>query len=558
MKNNIDKLKMLNDIDDKYIEEAAEKEENPQKTATVVSIQKKKPFNYKMWGSIAAAVVILAVSVTVLTFGIRAGKDNKQKNDSVLEISDTVESSTIINHKAEDRADAASAADESRSSEREPSAESRTSEDESYASPEEKIGSDTEYYSTDDVEKGLDPSADGVPDPSDSVTVIDGGEGGTMEKPVKNDIDADALLLTAGRWNDNANWGFFMNLVNTGKIAFGNENGLFGINPVNRVKVTIKDNDGAKLSGYKVRGRLFVSGDEEKENAASDFWSAYTDKNGEAYLFIPKNLTEKVESLVIQVYDAQDNMVLSTDPVSVSASKLDDGQKQEKDMTESAVLNKEIELTVDGQSAKKTKTQVMFIVDTTGSMGDELAYLQKDFSKIVEDVKAENVSYSVNFYRDEGDIYVTKTNGFSSDIKEVQKLINAESAGGGGDTPEAVAEILKETITDNTVWEDDANKVAFLIFDAPPHDGSAEIEMIRKAVETAAAKGIHVVPVVASNAERETELFGRALAIMTNGEYVFLTDDSGIGESHLEPIIGDYEVEKLHDIIVKIIEEYAE
>ena len=557
MKNNIDKLKMLNDIDDKYIEEAAEKEENPQKTTTVVSIQKKKPFNYKMWGSIAAAVVILAVSVTVLTFGIRAGKDNKQKNDSVLEISDTVESSAIINHKAEDRADAASTADESRSSEREASAESGTSEDESYSSSEAKIGSDTEYYSMDDVEKGIFSPEEAVPDISDGIKTVDGDDV-YPEKPITNDISPDALLLTAGRWNDNSNWGFFMNLVNTGKIAFGNENGLFGISPVNRVKVTLKDNDGAKLCGYKVRGRLFVSGDEEKENAASDFWTAYTDKNGEAYLFVPKNLTEKVVSLVIQVYDAEDNMVLSTDPIAVSASKLDDGQKQEKDMTESAVLNKDIELTVEGQGVKKTKTQVMFIVDTTGSMGDELAYLQKDFSKIVEDVKAENVSYSANFYRDEGDIYVTKTNGFSSDIKEVQKLINAESAGGGGDTPEAVAEILKETITDNESWEDDANKVAFLIFDAPPHDGSAEFEMIRKAVETAAAKGIHVVPVVASNAERETELFGRALAIMTNGEYVFLTDDSGIGGSHLEPIIGDYEVEKLHDVIVRIIEETAE
>ena len=61
------------------------------------------------------------------------------------------------------------------------------------------------------------------------------------------------------------------------------------------------------------------------------------------------------------------------------------------------------------------------------------------------------------------------------------------------------------------------------------------------------------MPVVASNAERETELFGRALAIMTNSNYVFLTDDSGIGDSHLEPIIGDYKVELLHDIIVRNI-----
>ncbi len=66
-----------------------------------------------------------------------------------------------------------------------------------------------------------------------------------------------------------------------------------------------------------------------------------------------------------------------------------------------------------------------------------------------------------------------------------------------------------------------------------------------------------MVPVVASNAERETELFGRALSIMTNSNYVFLTDDSGVGGSHLEPIIGSYEVELLHDIIVRNINEIA-
>ncbi|MCR4708431.1 MAG: hypothetical protein K5746_10855, partial [Clostridiales bacterium] len=53
--------------------------------------------------------------------------------------------------------------------------------------------------------------------------------------------------------------------------------------------------------------------------------------------------------------------------------------------------------------------------------------------------------------------------------------------------------------------------------------------------------------------DRETELFGRALAILTGGTYVFLPDDSGVGNSHLEPIVGAYTVEKLHDVIVRII-----
>ena len=135
----------------------------------------------------------------------------------------------------------------------------------------------------------------------------------------------------------------------------------------------------------------------------------------------------------------------------------------------------------------------------------------------------------------------------------MQAKINAEYADGGGDMPEAVAEILTETITDNSEWQENTSKLAFLIFDAPPHEGK-EQELLM-AIKTAADKGIKIIPVVASNADRNTELFGRAAAIMTNGTYVFLTDDSGIGNSHLEPIIGDYEVELLHDIIVRIIEQ---
>ena len=148
---------------------------------------------------------------------------------------------------------------------------------------------------------------------------------------------------------------------------------------------------------------------------------------------------------------------------------------------------------------------------------------------------------------------MTRHNEFTSDVAQVQAQLNAEFAGGGGDTPEAVAEVLTECLKERSDWAENSVKLAFLIFDAPPHEGKEEA--LQAAVQAAAAKGIHLIPVVASNAERETELFGRALAICTNGSYVFLTDDSGVGESHLEPIVGNYEVEKLQDLIVRIIEQ---
>ena len=117
-----------------------------------------------------------------------------------------------------------------------------------------------------------------------------------------------------------------------------------------------------------------------------------------------------------------------------------------------------------------------------------------------------------------------------------------------------MAQILTETLADSGYWAENSEKLAFLIFDAPPHAGTDE--ELDRAIRAAAAQGIHVVPVVASNADRETELFGRALAICTDGTYVFLTDDSGVGGSHLEPIIGNYDVEKLHDVIIRIINSY--
>ena len=150
---------------------------------------------------------------------------------------------------------------------------------------------------------------------------------------------------------------------------------------------------------------------------------------------------------------------------------------------------------------------------------------------------------------------MTKHNDFTSDVSALQKALNNEEADGGGDFPEAVAQVLSETITDGK-WSRDSVKLAFLIFDAPPHEGTDK--KLMEAAKAAGEKGIRIVPIVSSGSDRETELFARSLAIMSGGTYVFLTDDSGIGGGHLEPIIGDYKVEKLYDIIIRVINDYRQ
>lgn len=332
---------------------------------------------------------------------------------------------------------------------------------------------------------------------------------------------AEPFVLTAAEWNDNENWPFFTNLVNSQLIEFPS----FGVDPRHRIKVNVH----APHQSVQLL-----------DDNGEVLWTAVSDKDGIAYLFYTDG-----QAPASVLYGGISN------PVTVTSAPNPEDQQGDPIMT----ISGDMDITFpEVEATAQTGLQVMFIVDTTGSMGDELAYLQMDFASIAEDVGSDGVTWSVNFYRDEGDEYVTRTNNFTSDVDEVKAKINSEYASGGGDTPEAVKEILEETIQFNDDWDENCAKVAFLIFDAPPHYGAEE--SIDASIRRAAELGIRLVPVVCSGDDRETELFGRAISIVTNGTYVFLTDDSGVGLSHMEPIVGDYEVEILHEIIVRIINSY--
>ena len=70
-------------------------------------------------------------------------------------------------------------------------------------------------------------------------------------------------------------------------------------------------------------------------------------------------------------------------------------------------------------------------------------------------------------------------------------------------------------------------------------------------------KGIKIIPIVASGANKNVEFLMRYFSVATNGTYVFLTDDSGIGNPHIKPTTDDFKVEKLNDLIVRLIEKYS-
>lgn len=378
------------------------------------------------------------------------------------------------------------------------------------------------------IERGYDmeaAAAEGMA--ADDAAAFNGpAERGTVDES-KNKNLPEAGQLTAGEWNDNENWGFFKNLINSGTISFPS----YGIDPTNRTMVTVKSADGSAVVNAKA---------DLLDKDGNTIWSSVTNKEGIVYLFAQDGKTAS-------------SVEIESDGKKQSYTVIDSSGNDQSEKKTAA--GSEMEVVFEGKGTSYKSMDIMFIVDTTGSMSDEMLFLQSEFTAITEEVGTANTRYSVNFYRDEGDDYVTKCNDFSSDTRAVQKLLNNEDADGGGDWPEAVAEIMTETMFSKD-WNDDSVKLAFIIFDAPPHE--EKTDELLAAVQEAANKGIRLIPVICSDNDRDTELFGRALAITTGGTYVFLTDDSGIGNSHQEPIIGSYEVRPLFNVIVDIINSYKQ
>lgn len=212
---------------------------------------------------------------------------------------------------------------------------------------------------------------------------------------------------------------------------------------------------------------------------------------------------------------------------------------------------------LDKSCITKRTLDLAFVVDATGSMGDEISYLQSELldvlKKVENNLKNTNVRYGSVFYRDQGDEYVTRKFDFSNNAEEMVNFIKKQKAGGGGDTPEAVVEAMQVSIDELKWSQENSTKIMFLILDAPPHKSDENIRKLYDRIKLATKKGITIIPLAASDTDKQTEYLMRTFALMTNGTYTFLTNDSGIGNDHIKPTIDSYEVEKLNELLLRLI-----
>jgi hypothetical protein len=125
---------------------------------------------------------------------------------------------------------------------------------------------------------------------------------------------------------------------------------------------------------------------------------------------------------------------------------------------------------------------VMFIVDTTGSMSAGIAAVDAALASTVSALSAfGTISTGAAQFKDatnsSGDGFDYELNqAITANSALTQTAINAFSAAGGGDTPEQGLFALSSATTDPaTGWEAGAKKIEVIVGDAPAHDDAHPI-----------------------------------------------------------------------------------
>lgn len=157
---------------------------------------------------------------------------------------------------------------------------------------------------------------------------------------------------------------------------------------------------------------------------------------------------------------------------------------------------------------------IIFVFDTTGSMGDEIAEMKQAVITFSDAIAEAGIDYNLGLteYKDfplldlglecgePDDVAYTVHNGgiLTDDNKEMSSWIQSLKASGGNDVPEALLAALDHTVTDQK-WRADAHRIAIIISDAPPHpdgdDCNLEKNTLSKVIDKLRLAGIvtHVI-----------------------------------------------------------------
>lgn len=170
------------------------------------------------------------------------------------------------------------------------------------------------------------------------------------------------------------------------------------------------------------------------------------------------------------------------------------------------------------------------VIDTTGSMGTFISAAKAHLVSVLTSLaQAADINLRVGLieYHDHvpQDTVLTRVYPFTVDLPKMQTRINALSADGGGDSPEAVYDGIADACR-KLEWRAHARRLLVLVGDAPPHgtgfhdDGFPGGCPCRETIESIAALCEETnVTLYALGLTPHVEASFKKLATMTGGAY---------------------------------------
>jgi len=207
---------------------------------------------------------------------------------------------------------------------------------------------------------------------------------------------------------------------------------------------------------------------------------------------------------------------------------------------------------------------VVFVMDTTGSMGEEISRLTSTIEIIYANLNELKprplVRFGLVLYKDRGDEYITQVVPLTEDLDAFQVKLEEVSADGGGDGPEDLESALDDAV--NAIdWNEGGLRMAFVVTDAEPHLDYGRDYTYIDAANDARAKAIKLYPIGTGGLPLEGEYILRQVSQLTDSRYIFLTygeggESAGGKEGSVSHHTGaNFQTDKLEAIIIRFVRE---
>ena len=181
----------------------------------------------------------------------------------------------------------------------------------------------------------------------------------------------------------------------------------------------------------------------------------------------------------------------------------------------------DVTLELDQAATEGVPLDILFLLDSTGSMADEIDQIKATLLSIssrISDLPSQpDLRFGMVAYRDRGDAFVTRVYDFEPDPRRFVETIRGVVAHGGDDYPESLNEALHVAVHEPEWRPGDAIRLMFLIADAPPHldyqdDYSYADDMIE-----AHRRGIKTFSIASSGLNQQGEYVFRQIAQAHHG-----------------------------------------